>query len=284
MENTAMRERQVKALLRRSVASLCATFGLAWAWRQLAPRDAIRILAYHGIEDAPENHFAVATSLFDQHMRYLSEHFEVIDLDELARLLAERRSPGRPVVVVTFDDGYRDFLTHAVPILQKYRIPAACFVIAAKLDGHDPRFMNVADIGEALASGLVTIGCHSMTHVSIRQVAREQRLIETRDAKARLEAALQRPVRDFCYPYGTRNDFDAECARVIRDSGFRLALTSVNGLNTVRTNPFALRRTKIEAGDDIRTFQRILHGALDIWYLVDTLLFFLQRRRRVRFR
>jgi peptidoglycan/xylan/chitin deacetylase (PgdA/CDA1 family) len=144
--------------------------------------------------------------------------------------------------------------------------------------------MNRAEVIEVLQTGLVSIGCHSMNHRSIRQVSTEKRIIEVTEAKARLETALGRPVTDFCYPYGTKNDFDGVCADLIKDSGYRLALTSVNGLNTERTHRYKLRRTKIEAGDDLRTFQRILAGALDVWFFVDILLFVLQRRRRVHFR
>lgn len=273
-----------KALLRRSVAWVCAHSGIAWAWRLIAPKPAVRILAYHGVEPDPSSHFSVSVENFERQIRLLAEHHAVMTTDDLADALCGRKALLRSGIVVTFDDGYRDFLTHAVPILQKHRIPATCFVIAAKLDGDDPRFMSRDEVLRVAQTGLVTIGCHSMNHRSVRQVSADERIIEVTEAKARLEAALSRPIAHFCYPYGTKNDFDDACADLIKDSGYRLALTSVNGLNTERTHPYKLRRTKIEAGDDIRTFRRILAGALDVWFFVDILLFALQRRRRVHFR
>ncbi|MCU0839447.1 MAG: polysaccharide deacetylase family protein [Rhodospirillales bacterium] len=280
----AFSEIATKARLRRMVARVCAHSGQAWAWRHLAPKPSVRVLAYHGIEPSPTSHFSVSVDNFERQMALLSARYAVTTTDELADALEAGQLPPRPSIVVTFDDGFRDFLTHAVPVLAKYRVPATCFVIAGKLDAGDPRFLDRHGVLEALDTGLVTIGCHSMTHRSIRQTPLGERIVEVRDAKSSLEHAIGRPVDHFCYPYGTRNDFDDACAKLIKDSGYRLALTSINGLNGQRTHRYKLRRTKIEAGDDIRTFERILGGALDIWYVADMLLFALQRRRRVQFR
>ncbi len=277
-------ERRTKAWLRRTVTRVCTRSGLAWAWRHVAPTPAVRILAYHGIEPEPSTHFSVSVENFERQMQLLSARHIVMTIDELAEALERGHLPNRSSIVVTFDDGFQNFLTHAVPILEKYQVPAACFVIAEKLDGADPRFLNRDGVLQALQTSLVTIGCHSMTHRSIRQTPLGERIVEVQDAKSSLEDAIGRPVNHFCYPYGTRNDFDDACANLIKDSGYRLALTSINGLNGERTHRYKLRRTKIEAGDDIRTFERILAGALDVWFFVDMLLFALQRRRRVQFR
>jgi peptidoglycan/xylan/chitin deacetylase (PgdA/CDA1 family) len=86
------------------------------------------VLCYHRIGTRGVPLFSVfAPEVFEAEMRFLRKHYRVISLD---RLCDEMEKPGQnePAVAVTFDDGYRDLYTYALPILQKYQIPATIFL------------------------------------------------------------------------------------------------------------------------------------------------------------
>jgi peptidoglycan/xylan/chitin deacetylase (PgdA/CDA1 family) len=87
------------------------------------------VLIYHRVaamERDPQL-LAVTPENFDEQMRVLAAGYRAISLDDLVSAVRRRRVPDR-AVVVTFDDGYRDNLTIAEPILAAYGIPATVFV------------------------------------------------------------------------------------------------------------------------------------------------------------
>jgi peptidoglycan/xylan/chitin deacetylase (PgdA/CDA1 family) len=109
-------------------------------------------------EFAPNSGLAVAVDEFEQQMRFLSENSDVISIPDAV----ERLTNGtfrRPAVTVTFDDGYEDNLTLALPILQKYRIPATIYITTA---GPERRrylwWFELESIMRRLPSGSLAIG------------------------------------------------------------------------------------------------------------------------------
>lgn len=257
-----------------------ATFsGAAPMWYRLHARKAVRILAYHGIADEPDNPFTVSVTDFRDQIAHLKANCRVISLDQVADGGRGGDGPAEDRVVLTFDDGYRNFFTNAFPILQAAGLPATCFVIAGQLDGCDSRFLREPELAEMLESGLITVASHGYSHRSMAELPAEERRLEAERSKQVLEQRLGVPIRFFCYPYGTFNDFDGGCEQVLRDAGYELAVTSINGVNTVDRPHFRFRRTKIEGSDNLVTFSRLLRGGLDAWIIVDYFLRFLQRRR-----
>lgn len=92
-------------------------------WQQ----DAIRILAYHQFDET-------SAPLLEQQCRYLRRHYTPVCLSEAAAHLVSRRRPPSRLVVVTVDDGYRDFFTVAHPIFSAYKIPATVFPVSDFVD------------------------------------------------------------------------------------------------------------------------------------------------------
>jgi peptidoglycan/xylan/chitin deacetylase (PgdA/CDA1 family) len=109
-------------------------------WGAAAGR--LRILCYHGIcEDRLEAepwmpHFFVTQSAFDRQLEYLKRRADVLPLTEaLARL--HSGSASRPLVAITFDDGYANNLHLAQPVLQAHHTPATIFVSSAYVESGD---------------------------------------------------------------------------------------------------------------------------------------------------
>lgn len=93
----------------------------------------IRIILYHRIENlsGDYNMLAVRPENFRQHMKWISENYEVLQLDDSISDWFENTE--KDGVIVTFDDGYYDWLYKAAPILSEYQIPASMFITTGNI-------------------------------------------------------------------------------------------------------------------------------------------------------
>lgn len=95
------------------------------------------ILMYHSVADNSDDHYTVSVDAFREQISWLSEHeFDVVPLSFLLRSIQTRSYRTlRKKVVITFDDGYKDFVTHALPILFDRGTPATVFLVTDMLGG-----------------------------------------------------------------------------------------------------------------------------------------------------
>lgn len=124
-------------------------------------------------------------------------------------------TPGKArerLIGLSFDDGYTDFLTTAMPILAEFDFTATVYMVAGCLGGTNtwdplpPRrpLMTAADLRTVHAAGH-EIGCHGMTHTALGEVAPDELPHEVRVSQRVLEEAIGVPVTGFCYPYGSHD-------------------------------------------------------------------------------
>ena len=128
-------------------------------------------------------------------------------------------------------------LEHAVDAVER---AAGCSVAAAASEIHEPMLWSEA--AEMRASGLVTFGSHTHSHVILSRCDAAHAARELEQSKAIIENRLGVPCEDFCYPNGRRGDFNAATGALVREAGFRSALTTVYGRNRRGANPHELRR------------------------------------------
>ena len=97
-----------------------------------ASRRRLSIFAYHGVwaNDDVCRDEAISVEQFDWQMRLLSRVFNIIPLQQAVLAMQNGTLPKR-AVVLTFDDGYENNLSVALPVLQKYRVPATFFITAS---------------------------------------------------------------------------------------------------------------------------------------------------------
>jgi peptidoglycan/xylan/chitin deacetylase (PgdA/CDA1 family) len=89
---------------------------------------AFPVLNYHRVNDDHDAFFpSLPTAVFESHMAYLARSYRVLTIEELVERLPHGRVP-RNAIAITFDDGYRDNLTHAAPILARHGLPATVFL------------------------------------------------------------------------------------------------------------------------------------------------------------
>ena len=88
------------------------------------------ILCYHRVgTDGIPYYCTLPVPQFEMQMKFLREHFRVLSLSQLCDELKNPGAGGN-AVAITFDDGYSDLHTHALPILRKYEIPATVYLTA----------------------------------------------------------------------------------------------------------------------------------------------------------
>jgi peptidoglycan/xylan/chitin deacetylase (PgdA/CDA1 family) len=97
------------------------------------PRPRVPILAFHRVNDDDDPFMpSLPTAVFAAHMAHIARHYRVLTVEELAERLQEGRVP-RNALALTFDDGYRDNLTHAAPILKRLGLPATVFLVTGHI-------------------------------------------------------------------------------------------------------------------------------------------------------
>lgn len=200
-------------------------------------RQPIPILVYHQIAEAPPKGSSpfrglyVAPAAFARQMAWLKRlGYTGVSMSGLLPYLRGERS-GK-VVGITFDDGYRNNLTQALPVLVKQGFSSTCYAVSGLLgktniwDGGigipQTPLMDEAEIRQWVAGGQ-EIGSHTHSHVNLMETdepgCREEMVL----GKTGLEAVLARPVEHFCYPYG---HYEARHVELVRELGFATATTT----------------------------------------------------------
>ncbi len=230
----------------------------------------IPILMYHSIaEDASATFqpFTVSPSLFAEHMAYL-HHAGYTPLT-VTQFVARRNRvdalPARPIVI-TFDDGFADFFTSALPILQKYSFSATMYIPTAYIGGtsrwmeHEGEgnrpLLSWQQIQEMNASG-IECGAHSHTHLQLDLLSRLRANEEITLSKRILEDSLGQSVTSFAYPHGY---YKAETQRLLYRAGYTSACTVKYAMATENTDAFALTRQLVEPTTDVRALATLLAG------------------------
>jgi len=222
------------------------------------------ILTYHSLDDSGSK-VSISRAAFRRHLEILSYgNFKVLPLSSL---------PGNPgSVAITFDDGYRNFLNVALPLLNEYRMPATVFVVSGYCgryndwysrlaNGPRLKLMDWTELQEISQAG-VAIGSHTVTHANLTALPEQQAAQELRDSKSAIEDRIGRPVDTFAYPYGATSP--AVCG--IAGQVFRLACGVGPRFVSPVSDPMDLPR--IDAGYvRNRFFMSILHTAMGTAYV-----------------
>jgi peptidoglycan/xylan/chitin deacetylase (PgdA/CDA1 family) len=191
--------------------------------------------------------------------------FNVVPLKDVLYFI-EGKSSGKKLVALTFDDGYHDFFENAYPVLRAYNFPSTVFVIADligkenvwdyKNAGIRKRLMDWKTIHQLKREG-VTFGSHTRTHPFLGRLSPNALRDEIYNSKSKLEEQLQLPVDFFCYPYG---DYDDTTIDVVKQAGYKSAVTTKRGLVHKGDNIFEIRRSFIRTHTNPFLFLGRLHS------------------------
>jgi peptidoglycan/xylan/chitin deacetylase (PgdA/CDA1 family) len=242
------------SLARKAAKSAALPGGVLSARR---PGDVV-ILLYHRI-GAGQGEIALPVDRFERQLAHLAERETVLGLDAAL----EDGSTGG--VVVTFDDGYRDFHRHALPLLVRYRIPAVLYlttgsVASAQAASSNPEALTWSQLDEGLGTGLMTVGAHTHTHVDLSRASERTATDELCRSKELIEDRLGVPCRHFAYPWAVGSPAADRVVRALFETAARHAWrTNRRG----RIDPYQLGRTPILRSDGSLFFRAKARALLD---------------------
>lgn len=200
------------------------------------------ILMYHHIgscppEQADHRGLWVSEELFDEQLRWLLAHgYESVSLARVRRHLLKQATLPKRWVVITFDDGWRDNYTRAMPCLIRHGFTATIFVVAGRIrtspafDRWD-EYLSEEELRAMHAAGF-EIGSHTWSHPRLTKLADDNvrdELMRSREHVARLLGA---PPAWLAYPYGA---FSARVERLVREAGYEGAVSTIRD-NRVRAD------------------------------------------------
>lgn len=237
------REPHQRGRLRASLIDVAAKLVFlahrAFLWRVVEPR--ITVLLYHRVSDDARDNLTVGVAQFERQMALLRKHCTVLSLTEVLAPGAVRRS-SRPLVAVTFDDGYRDNFLNAAPVLVRHRIPCAFFVSTGivgsdKAFPHDVRrgnspipTMTWSEVRSLVGWGFV-VGSHSVNHIDCAAEPAAVVGLELEASRRDLERELGLKETIFAYPYGGRKNMTPERLEMVKEAGYTACLAAYGGSN-----------------------------------------------------
>lgn len=213
---------------------------------------------YHWVLDDERKAFA-------RQLKFLRRYGDFIGIDDAVAALQSPGGIGGRYFCVTFDDGFKNWFTNAVPILKDLEVPAAFFLptkyIGLDLDADweqiEPfykrswtkypgyfEFLNWDECRRMAAAGF-TIGSHTHTHPRLTSLQPTEAELELSISKQTIETQIGQPCRHFCCPWGKpKRDFDpALHPEMARRLGYASFLTGADGLNLPGQSPFYIART-----------------------------------------
>ena len=283
------------------------------------------IITFHDIcARGDELSYGITIGAFEETIRYFRKYFNVVPLSHIIDAIEDKRELEPPALAITFDDGRKSFVTHALPILQKHNISATVSIVTKTLEPSFaiwtdvveqlvanlesvrlPKYLDYVapletgtfslkraavirlkaylrylparrreaavrellrlneveeeqisnsglyltrdDIPELLESG-IEICSHSHSHEVFSLLSKEEARSELITSKRILEEITGKKVDCFAFPSGTRSDFRAQDVSLVREVGYRAALTTVRGAVKLSRGAFLLPRIEAPGG------------------------------------
>ena len=230
------------------------------------------ILLYHAVGEPVEIEWPpsliLPSSLFEAHLQYLTqEGYKVVSVEELVSLLQNGGNLDK-VIAMSFDDGYRNNHTDALPLLKKYNAKASFYVVHRDIG--KTIYMDNDRLLDLLANGM-EIGSHTINHAPLALIDPKYLPWEVGSAKKFIEKNLDGYIlKGIAYPNG---GYNAKVIEAVKEYKFTYGLTGKVGANTHQSfqkAPYELQRISIvDDGNGLEGFKRRLERAY-LWGFLQT--------------
>ncbi len=220
----------------------------------------IRVLTYHDITEQSESVFDVGRKALEMQLRFLKrEGYHSISARDYANWLDSGAPlPARPILI-TFDDGYESFHRLAAPLLMQHGFAAEVF-LCPPLVGKE----NIWDRASGVKGKMLMnwdqirelyprfhFSAHSISHADLTVISADQAWQEVSASKTQMQEHLEKPVA-FAYPFGRATP---DLARMVTEAGYMCAFTTEEGMNSIETDRFLLRRVVVDKWDFLPLFR-----------------------------
>lgn len=216
------------------------------------------VLFYHRVADQDLHDWTISNDNFKSQLDYIQANFEVVSLSEAQDRL-RRSAMQKPTVSITFDDGYAENCSQAIPELLRRKLPFTYFVASEYIRTGEP-FPHDTEIGfsyppntvdqlRAMVAAGVEIGCHTRTHPNIGEVTDPEQLYdEMVTSREELANLLGTRIDWFAFPYGQPQHMSAQAFELARRAGYRGVCSAYGGYNFPGDDSFHLQRIHGDPG------------------------------------
>lgn len=233
-----------------------------------AVSDRVPILVYHSIREDPHPYirsFTVPPRTFARHLDLIeAADLTPLTVSQFATMRQDGCLPDRPVLI-TFDDGWADTLTAALPQLHQRGMAATLYVTtgfmrdgrgATRICAPASAALQWADLHHLVAGGF-ELGAHSVSHPELDAVPRHVARSEITDSRRELEDHLGHRIESFAYPHGYH---DRAVRAMVAAAGFTSACLVKNALASRHDDPMALARILVRSDTSLDTMRSWLQG------------------------
>lgn len=239
-------------------------------WRGVNGRQRVIILLYHRVSDQFRDHVTVGIERFDQHMAFVAANYTTVSLKQVVEGDIPRNST-KPVIAVSFDDGYLDNFEHAAPILVKHQVPCTFFVCTEKIRDNKPFDHDMRALGFGLDNmnwdqvrtmhnwGL-HFGSHTRNHVDLAKVSDEVALEELQGSLNDIRTQLGQEKVFIAFPYGRKHHITAARVDMMKSLGYAACFSAYGGLNETEIDPFNIKRIGVNWAFDLSALRARLAG------------------------
>jgi peptidoglycan/xylan/chitin deacetylase (PgdA/CDA1 family) len=216
----------------------------------------VPVFTYHMVDrripgDPIGNALTITPHQFAEQLRTLSAlHVRTMNAGALVASLRRGRVPAR-TVVLTFDDGYKDNVTEALPLLRRYHATATFYIISSTVG--KPRHLTWADVRTLRKAGM-EIGAHGREHVDLTELYAPGQLAQIDDCRRAIRHWAAVDPMTYAYPSG---QYNAVTLAVMRRARMPAAFTMEYGFVRSLDNPYRLPRIRILRDHAVSMFRSI---------------------------
>jgi len=215
----------------------------------------IPILMYHSIND-DSNPLSISKLNFEKQMYFLSKNkFNTIKFEDLDNNIGKKK------IIITFDDGYKNLIKNALPILKKYNFTAVCFFVSnhiAKYNFWDENkknfsrldLMNLNDIKYWLDNEML-VGAHTSDHLNLKKVSLDEKSNQILQPKLFFKKNFKIEINYFSYPFG---QYDSDSLSIVKKHYKYAVTTKRSRYKKNKFNIFELPRVAVNKNDGMFKF------------------------------
>jgi peptidoglycan/xylan/chitin deacetylase (PgdA/CDA1 family) len=238
---------------------------LLLAYSNLFGKNGIIILEYHRVSNniSDKDVHSITPGEFRAQLKYLiSSGYSFISLSEVAEKLKNGYNKEDKVIALTFDDGHKDVINFALPIMEELNVKATIFIVS-KYVGKNGWLNHNGDLSDTEANGdqrwellswsdlknmskYFWIEAHGMTHRRMSFLNKDQLEAELEHPLAKIEKKIGISPSAFCYPYGDCNQLVID---MTKNTGYTSACSTIKGINVpFKSNIWELKRNEVGRG------------------------------------
>lgn len=259
-------------MIKKIIKYLVSELLFIWKKYRIFGKPVYKILLYHSVANTAKDStvkIRISPDDFRMQMQFLYKNgYNATSLFEMVRMIKEKNPISPKTLAITFDDGYRDFLENALPVLKEFDFCATLFVspglIDKKIDAGDIFYTSKIlswDELNLLKHSNIFFGSHGYSHRKLSGLDLNALNEELSTSKRRLEEELKISVDALSYPYGS---FDNTVKETAKGLGYEYALTGRAGSVSNNSDSMALNRVEIMLeNSSLREFKKKLYGCYD---------------------